>query len=92
MSKTFNERINETKAKITQLENHKKQLIQKQKVEERKLRTRRLIERGAIVESMISDAENMTNEEFKTYIMRYLPAKPASENQPIPQREPDSLA
>jgi len=68
MTKSFEERITETNERITQLENQKKQLIQKQKAEERKARTKRLIERGAILESLIDGAENLTNEQVKIFL------------------------
>ena len=61
MTKTLNERIAETKEKITQYENQVKQLAQKQKEAERKARTRRLIERGALLESFLPEPETITN-------------------------------
>ena len=68
--KTTADKIEEAKAKISQYENHMKQLVQKQKQEERKARTKRLIERGAIAESLISDADTLTNEQIKTFLAR----------------------
>ena len=68
MAKTLYERRAETEEKIRQLENQQTQLIQKEKVAERKARTRRLIERGAILESMLDDAVNFTNEEVKAIL------------------------
>ena len=53
---------------IAQLNNRKKQEIQKHKADERKARTRRLIERGAIVESFIPNAETLTGEQVKTLL------------------------
>lgn len=45
---------------------HRQQMADnRDKIKARKARTHRLIERGAIAESMIPDAENMTNEEFR---------------------------
>ena len=66
--KTTADKIEEAKAKISQYENHMKQLVQKQKQEERKARTKRLIERGAIFESLIPDAGALTNEQVKTFL------------------------
>ena len=71
MSKTMNERIAETKEKITQYENQVKQLAQKQKEAERKARTRRLIERGALLESFLADPETLTNEQVKEILIKW---------------------
>lgn len=38
----------------------------------RKARTHRLIVRGAIIESLIENSENMTNEEFKNELYKRL--------------------
>ena len=77
MVKTLYERRAETEEKIRQLENQQKQLIQKQKEAERKARTRRLIERGAILESLLDDAEAFTNEEVKTILATALKSEVA---------------
>lgn len=79
MAKTYNERIAETKDKITQYENQMKQLIQKQKDAERKARTKRLIERGAILESLIDGAETFTNEQIKAVLTAALNSEVALE-------------
>ena len=63
------ERIIKIENRLTQLQNQKKQLIQKQRAEERKARTRRLIERGAILESLIDGAEALTNDQI-THILK----------------------
>lgn len=39
-----------------------------QKERERKARTKRLIERGAILESLISEADTFTNEQIKAFL------------------------
>ena len=66
-SKTpIGEQINKTKFDIKQSENHLKMLLQKKNNLERNARTRRLIERGAILESLIDGAVNLTNEQIKT--------------------------
>ena len=64
-TKTTGERIDTLQEKIQQLENQKKLLLQKQKEVERKARTKRLIERGAILESLISGADKFTNDQIK---------------------------
>jgi len=68
MTKTKIERISGIEAEIKQLENRRKKLLQQQKEQERKDRTRRLIEHGAILESLLDGAENLTNEEIKTVL------------------------
>jgi uncharacterized coiled-coil DUF342 family protein len=75
-TKSLDERITETKERITQYENQMKQLLQKQKEAARKARTHRLIERGAILESMIDGAEGMSNEEIKALLQAALPSSP----------------
>jgi hypothetical protein len=69
--------ITEAKMKLRQLENRVNRLMQAQNTELRKQRTRRLIERGAILESMIDGAENITNDQimyhhFKWWFARTL--------------------
>jgi hypothetical protein len=59
-----------TAKKIEQGENKIKRLTQSLSTQERKARTRRLIERGAIAESFIPDAETLTNDEFKDVLSR----------------------
>lgn len=80
MSKSYDERIAETRQKIEQEQNRMKRLIQEQKTAERKARTKRLIERGAILESLIDGAESMTNDEVKTFLQSTLPPTTATRN------------
>lgn len=68
MAKTINKKILEKQEQIAQLKAQEKQLIQKEKEQSRKARTKRLIERGAILESLIDGAENLTNEQVKTFL------------------------
>ena len=51
------------KKKIRQLENREKVLRQKLSKEERRTRSHRLIVRGAVFESVVPEAKNMTDEE-----------------------------
>jgi len=88
MAKTYDERIAETKEKITQYENQYKRLLQQRKELERKARTRRLIERGAILESLIDGAETLTNEEIKAILERSLLPRAAAGNLPKPPQQP----
>ena len=66
--KTTVEKIEDAKAKITQYENHMKQLVQKQKAEERKARTKRLCSRAGLLESMLPDTIVLTDEQFKSFL------------------------
>lgn len=65
----INEQIRKKQKEITQLEHKQNRLLAKQKVIERKKRTRRLIERGAILESVISNAEDFSNEQLQTLLI-----------------------
>ena len=67
-TKTTTEKIESIKLKIRQLENERKRILQVQKVADRKARTRRLIERGAILESLISGAADFTNDQIKSFL------------------------
>ena len=67
--KNIDEQIAKTPAKINQLTKKKKRLISEQKQAERKKRTKRLIERGAILESVISNAEDFSNEQLRALLI-----------------------
>ena len=64
--------ITKVRNDIRQSENHVKQLLQKKNHMERKVRTRRLIERGAILESLITNASELSNEQIKTLLQSAL--------------------
>ncbi|MCL2562709.1 MAG: DUF3847 domain-containing protein [Oscillospiraceae bacterium] len=68
MTRTKTERIASIEDKIAQLENQRKQLVQQQKADERKARTRRLIQRGAMLEGFIPDAETYTEDEIQAFL------------------------
>ena len=91
MAKTAEERIESVQEQIRQLENQKKRLMQQQKEQERKSRTKRLIERGAILESLIPEADMFTNEQIKAFLektIRTESARKARENLTAAQGEP----
>ena len=48
--------------------NRKKEVLAQEKNRARKLRTKRLIERGAILEQYIEDAEHYTNDEVREIV------------------------
>lgn len=66
---TIYEQIKKTQEQIEQLNNKKKRLISQQKNDERKKRTKRLIERGAILESVIENAADFTNEQIQALLI-----------------------
>jgi uncharacterized protein (UPF0335 family) len=68
MAKTREDRIESVQEQIRQLENQKKRLMQEQKEQGRKARTKRLIERGAILESLIPEADTFTNEQIRAFL------------------------
>jgi hypothetical protein len=55
---------------IKQGENKIKRLMSWHSARERKTRTRRLIQRGAIAESFIENADTLTNDEVKAVLQR----------------------
>jgi hypothetical protein len=79
MSTDYTEKITGIEEQIGRLKNRQRELTQKHKAQERKERTRRLIERGAIAESLIDGAEDMTNDQFKASIEKALRTYPKSE-------------
>ena len=61
----INEQIAKAEDEIRQLQNRKRKLLNQKKAEERKIRTHRLVERGAILESLLEQPEQYTNEQIK---------------------------
>ena len=76
MSKNRLDKIASYDEQIAQLMNRKKQEMQKHKAEERKARTRRLIERGAILEGFIPNAETLTGEQVKALLQEAFDTAP----------------
>ena len=69
----------EEKKKIRQFENREKMLRQKLFKEERRTRSHRLIVRGAVFESIVPEAKNMTDEEATALLRLALTSEPARE-------------
>ena len=65
--------------KIRQFENREKMLRQKLSKEERRTRSHRLIVRGAVFESIVPEAKNMTDEEAAALLRLALTSEPARE-------------
>ena len=61
--------IEEYEKKLWQIKNREKKLRKMISNEERRMRTHRLIERGAILESFIGNANELSNEEIKNILM-----------------------
>ena len=64
-SKEIKEKINDTEERLRQLKNQEKKILKQDIIKRRKERTHRLITRGAILESLIENAEVLTDEEIK---------------------------
>ena len=67
--------IEDGKKKIRQFENREKMLRQKLSKEERRTRSHRLIVRGAVFESIVPEAKNMTDEEATALRFYRLPRR-----------------
>lgn len=67
-SKEIKDKINDTEERLRQLKNQEKKILKQDIVKKRKERTHRLITRGAILESLIENAEALTDEEIKILI------------------------
>ena len=68
MAKTFDEKVSSLDEEIRQLHNRRKNLLKQQRAQDSKERTKRLIIRGAILESLIPEADTLTNEQIKAFL------------------------
>ncbi len=75
----ISEQIAKAEEEIRQLQNRKKKLLNQKKAEERKIRTHRLVERGAILESLLEQPEQYTNEQIKSLLETALRTPQAQE-------------
>ncbi|MCW6679548.1 DUF3847 domain-containing protein [Anaerococcus sp. NML200574] len=64
-SKEIKDKIDDTEERLRQLKNQEKKILKQDIEKRRKERTHRLITRGAILESFIENAEELTDEEIK---------------------------
>ena len=62
------DKIDDTEEQLRQLKNQEKKILKQDIVKRRKERTHRLITRGAILESLIENAEELTDEEIKNLL------------------------
>jgi len=70
MAKSRLDKIASYEEQIAELNNRRKQEVQKHKAEERKARTRRLCARMGLIESMLPDTVGLTDEQFKTFLQK----------------------
>ena len=68
MTKTRQEKIDNISEKIAQLENQRKQELQKQKADDRKARTKRLCTRHGLLEKYMPELVTFTDEQFEVFI------------------------
>lgn len=64
-SEEIKDKIDDTEERLKQLKNQEKKILKQDIVKRRKERTHRLITRGAILESLIENSEELTDEEIK---------------------------
>ena len=67
-SKEIKDKIDDTEERLRQLKKQEKKILKQDIVKKRKESTYRLITRGSILESLIEDAEELTDEEIKTLL------------------------
>ena len=63
--RVLEDELEKTEKQLKQLENQEKKILRQDKLREQKKRNHRLITRGAILESFIENAEELTDEEIK---------------------------
>ena len=74
-SKEIKDKIDDTEERLRQLKNQEKKILKQDIVKKRKERTHRLITRGAILESLIENAEELTDKEIKILLEEATKAK-----------------
>ena len=70
MPKSRQEKVANYDERIAQLKNQKKKEKQALKADERKARTKRLCSRHGLLESMLPEIINITDEQYKTFLER----------------------
>ena len=74
-SKEIKDKIDNTEERLRQLKNQEKKILKQDIVKRRKERTHRLITRGAILESLIENSEELTDEEIKILLEEAIKTK-----------------
>ena len=74
-SKEIKDKIDDTEERLRQLKNQEQKILKQDIIKRRKERTHRLITRGAILESLIENAEELTDEEIKILLKEAIKTK-----------------
>lgn len=74
-SKEIKDKIDDKEERLRQLKNQEKKILKQDIEKRRKERTHRLITRGAILESLIENAEELTDEEIKILLEEAIKTK-----------------
>ena len=74
-SKEIKDKIDDTEERLRQLKNQEQKILKQDIIKRRKARTHRLITRGAILESLIENAEELTDEEIKILLEEAIKTK-----------------
>lgn len=74
-SKEIKNKIDDIEERLRQLKNQEKKILKQDIEKRRKERTHRLITRGAILESLIENAEELTDEEIKILLEEAIKTK-----------------
>ena len=74
-SKEIKDKSDDTEERLRQLKNQEKKILKQDIEKRRKERTHRLITRGAILESLIENAEELTDEEIKILLEEAIKTK-----------------
>ena len=85
-SKEIKDKIDDKEERLRQLKNQEKNILKQDIVKRRKERTHRLITRGAILESLIENAEKLTDEEIKILLEEATKTKEFKETLKIMRR------
>jgi len=71
-TKTAEEKVAIKDAKILQLQNEKKKILQQQRGKDRKERTSRLCRRHGLIEKFMPDLINITEEQFEAFVRTWM--------------------
>ena len=74
-SKEIKDKIDDTEERLRQLKNQEKKILKQEIIKRRKERTHRLITRRPILESLIENAEELTDEEIKILLEEAIKTK-----------------
>jgi len=67
-NRTTAEKIELQREKMTQMDNEMKRLLRQEKEEKRKARTKRICNRGGLIESLLPDTIELSDERFRTLV------------------------